>query len=219
MPNLVSANKSDSLASKHIMQRVLEHVEDVVNPDNKESIHITVLPFDSRIKVHKCKNELNVEFAPNRSYTRQFPVKVECSKADKPFKMFVNVQVTEYVEVIVAKTNIPKGITIDDDMIRVAKVEKHRVKTRSSDDMSNIIGGRALRNFSRGYQIGALDVCLVCKGDEVAIIAQSEAITIKTSGTAIESGAMGETIQVKNNSSNRIIKGVIGELREIYVKL
>jgi flagella basal body P-ring formation protein FlgA len=85
--------------------------------------------------------------------------------------------------------------------------------------MDNIIGGRALRNFSRGYQIGALDVCLVCKGDEVAIIAQSEAMTIKTSGTAIESGAMGETIQVKNNSSNRIIKGVIGELREIYVKL
>jgi flagella basal body P-ring formation protein FlgA len=42
---------------------------------------------------------------------------------------------------------------------------------------------------------------------------------IKTSGTAIESGSKGESIKVKNNSSDRIVKGVIGDLREIYVNL
>jgi flagella basal body P-ring formation protein FlgA len=76
-----------------------------------------------------------------------------------------------------------------------------------------------MRNIPRGYQIGLQDVCLVCKGDEVSIVAKSGSMMIKTSGTAIENGAKGETIKVKNDSSNRVVKGVIGDLREIYVKL
>lgn len=216
---LVSAQSHETLTHKQVMQGVIEHLELKVNPEQNDNIRITVLPIDSRIKFYKCNSDIEYKLASDRSFTRQFPVRVSCATGPKPWKSYVQVMVSEMVETLVVTQNIAKGVRIDADMLKVALIDKHKVKSRSVASAKSVLGGRTMRNLTRGYQIGVKDVCLVCKGDDVAIIAKSGAMMIKTSGTAIENGAKGETIKVKNASSNRIVKGVIGDLREIYVKL
>lgn len=218
-PFLVSAQVPEALAHKEVMQGVIKFIETKVNTEQSDNTRITVLPIDSRIKFYRCPAEINYTLASERSFTRQFPVKVSCSQGVKPWKAYVQVIVSEMIEALVVTKNIAKGVRIEADMLKVALVDKYKVKSRSISTATSVLGGRAMRNIPRGYQIGLRDVCLVCKGDEVSIIAKSGTMMIKTSGTAIENGAKGETIKVKNDSSNRVVKGVIGDLREIYVKL
>lgn len=218
-PLLVSAQTPKTLPHKEVMQGVMEFVESKLGAEKAENTRVTVLPIDSRVKFYHCPTGINYSLASERSFTRHFPVKVSCNQGNKPWKTYIQVMVTEMIEALVVTKNIAKGVRVEADMVKIALVDKYKVKSRSISTSKSILGGRAMRNIQRGYQIGLKDVCLVCKGDEVSIIAKSGGMMIKTSGTAIENGAKGETIRVKNDSSNRIIKGMIGDLREIYVKL
>jgi len=215
----VSASSNNTLAHDELLKDVISYVEQEFNPDENKNLRVIAHPLDSRIQVRECDKTLIFNVAKSRSLSRQFPVKVTCSSENKPWKVYVQVSISEMIETLVTSQSIAKGVTVDVDMVEIELVDAYRVRDRSSTDLTAIIGGRALKNIQRGYQIGQNDVCLVCKGDDVSIIAKNNNMMIKTSGTAIESGAKGESIKVKNNSSNRIVKGIIGDLREIYVNL
>jgi flagella basal body P-ring formation protein FlgA len=215
----VSASLNKTLAHGKLLKDVISYVEQEFNPDESKNLKIVAHPLDSRISIKECDKNLLFTVAKKRSFSRQFPVKATCPSENSPWKVFVQVSLSEMIEALVTSQAIAKGVTVDAGMVEIVLVDAQRIRNRSSTDLSAIIGGRALKNIQRGYQIGQGDVCLVCKGDDVSIIAKNNSMMIKTSGTAIESGAKGESIKVKNNSSNRIIKGIIGDLREIYVNL
>ncbi|MBU2917888.1 flagellar basal body P-ring formation protein FlgA [Psychrosphaera sp. F3M07] len=215
----VSASLSNTLTHDELLKDVISYVEQEFNPDESKNLRVVAHPLDSRITIRECDQDLSFYVAKSRTFTRQFPVKVKCATEKNSWKVYVQVSVAEMIETLVTNQTIAKGNTVDIDMVEVELVEARRVKDRSSNDISSIVGGRALKNIQRGYQIGQNDVCLVCKGDDVSIIAKNGGMMIKTSGTAIENGAKGESIKVKNNSSSRIVKGIVGDLREIYVNL
>lgn len=215
----VSAIGQRTLAHDTLLKEVSEYVNSQINPNNSKNITVSAVPLDSRIRIKACPDNIVVTLSEQRNFARQFPVKAECRSEGKEWKAYVQVRVQELVETLITTTNVAKGEVLSDDMLKVALVDKHRVRNKATDDMSIIAGGRAMRNIARGYQVSGSDVCLVCKGDSVSIIASLGNMSIKTSGTAMENGSYGESIRVKNNSSDRIIKGVIDDLRQILVKL
>ena len=215
----LSAKGYNSLAHDELLKQVISYVEQQFNPDKDKNLRVVAHPLDSRIIVKECKQNLSFSIANTRSFSRQFPVKVMCNNENKPWKLFVQVSTSEMTETLIINQTIAKGTIVDTDMLEMKLIEINRVRDKSSSDLSSIVGGRALRNLQRGHQVSQTDVCLVCKGDDVSIIAKNSSMMIKTSGTAIESGSKGESIKVKNNSSNRVVKGIIGDLREIYINL
>ncbi len=215
----VSAIGQRTLAHDTLLKEVSEYVSQQINPNNSENITVTALPLDSRIRIKRCPEDIAVSMSQTRSFSRQFPVKAECLSKGHEWKAYVQVKVQELIETLVTTTNIAKGEIVSSNMLKVAMVDKHRVKNKATSNSGIIEGGRAMRNIARGYQISSSDVCLVCKGDSVSIIAHMSNMQIKTSGTAMENGSFGESIRVKNNSSERVIKGVIDDLRQILVKL
>lgn len=219
LPADISAKEKNSLMHDELLKQVISYVEQEFNPDNNRNLRVVALPLDSRIIIKECEHSLLFSVANTRSFSRQFPVKVTCNNEKRPWKLFVQVSTSEMIEALIINQTIAKGMIVDKDMLEMKLVEINRVRDRSSKDLSSIVGGRALRNLQRGHQVSQTDVCLVCKGDDVSIIAKNSSMMIKTSGTAIESGSKGESIKVKNNSSNRIVKGIIGDLREIYINL
>lgn len=214
-----SAFDKISLAHQALLEEVSAHVSEQLNPDGSSNITVKALPLDTRIRIKQCPDDIEVTMSQKRSFTRQFPVKAECSTEGYEWKAYVQVRVQELIETLVTTTNIAKGEVVTDSMVKMTLVDKHRVKSKATDDVVRIAGGRAMRNIARGYQISSSDVCLVCKGDSVAIVATMSNMQIKTSGTAMENGSFGESIRVKNNNSERVVKGVIDDLRQILIKL
>lgn len=215
----VSAKTANALAQELLLKEVSEQVTDRVNPDGNPNIIVKAMPLDSRIRVTQCQTPLEISMKQRNRITRHFSVKAACTTSETPWNVYVQVRVYEYIEAVVTTTHVAKGEVITRDMVSMQMIEKSKVRNNGTDAMERLLGGRAMRNISRGYQISGADVCLVCKGDNVAIVAKLNNLSIKTSGTAMENGAFGDTIQVQNNSSERIVKGVIGDLRQIFIKL
>jgi flagellar basal body P-ring formation protein FlgA len=215
----VSANGTKSLAHDYLLQEVSSQVSEKVNPDQNPNIVVKAMPIDSRVRLTQCHSGLAVEMQNRNRITRHFSVKATCPDEERSWSVYVQVRVYEYIESVVTTTHVAKGELITKDMVTRQLIDKTKVRNKSTNNLDQLVGGRAMRNISRGYQVSGSDVCLVCKGDTVQIVAKLENLSIKTTGTAIENGSFGETIQVKNNSSERIIKGVIGDLRQIFIKL
>jgi flagella basal body P-ring formation protein FlgA len=85
--------------------------------------------------------------------------------------------------------------------------------------MQQLIGTRLKRRVSKDYPIFGSNICVVCKGDTVSIIARTEQFQIKTVGEAVEDGNLGQQIRVKNTRSNKTVDAIVTHVGEVQVKM
>jgi flagellar basal body P-ring formation protein FlgA len=60
---------------------------------------------------------------------------------------------------------------------------------------------------------------LVRRGETVTVVSRSGGIEVRAGGTALTDGARGERIRVRNDSSRRIVEGVVTAAGRIEVTL
>jgi flagella basal body P-ring formation protein FlgA len=50
---------------------------------------------------------------------------------------------------------------------------------------------------------------VVRRGEQILLVAATSAMEVRMNGTALEDASVGETIKVKNSSSQRVVEGVV----------
>ncbi len=88
---------------------------------------------------------------------------------------------------------------------------------RSGKEM---IGREAVRTIRTGNPVSTRDITvpdIVDKGDLVPMIYRTEYMELKTSGKAMESGAEGDVIRIKNVKSGKIIQAMLRDNGEAVV--
>ncbi len=116
-------------------------------------------------------------------------------------------RVEAYADVVIAKTTLHKDDLVTEDKIAVEKRRIDRMKNPvfSPDEILDMQVGRTINagNPIEHEHINSPPV--IKKDDLVKILARKGALNISASGIAREDGRQGETIQVKNVSSNKLI--------------
>lgn len=120
----------------------------------------------------------------------------------------VYAKITAYAEVVTAKTTLHKGDVVTEESV---VLEKQRIDRLQNPVMTidEILGMQVAKtiNAGNGVEHGQITSPAVIKeGDQVKIFARRGALNISTSGIARTDGRLGETIQVKNTGSNKIIR-------------
>ena len=117
-----------------------------------------------------------------------------------------------YVEVPVAARYIKFGEIIQSDDLNNLKVKLDTIKNSDINSTIEVIGMQAKRYISAGSIIRRSDVAnppVIKNADPVNIIYSSGSINLKTSGTALRAGAVGDMIKVKNGTSGIVVLGQI----------
>ena len=151
--------------------------------------------------------------------TARHVVVINCARKDHPFTVNVPVNVTVLREVTVAKDNIPRGSVISEDLIDTVFIPETANTAATITDIRSIVGAKARKDIKAGEQLKKSDFCIVAKGDPVYIEATNGALTIKTTGIAMQEGRLNENIQVKNSKSKKIIEATVtgpGQVRVIF---
>ncbi|MGL5606291.1 MAG: flagellar basal body P-ring formation chaperone FlgA, partial [Plesiomonas sp.] len=65
--------------------------------------------------------------------------------------------------------------------------------------------------------ISAAQICQVCKGDRVVLKAGKPGLAVVASGVAMGNGTIGDTIQIRNNRSQRVVSAVVTSVGEAAV--
>lgn len=166
------------------------------------------------IPIKKTKQRLNCpqgfQFSPIKRLSARPLIKASCDN-NSTGTLFIRAKVSASSPAIVAAMRIERGQNITPQAIKIDHIDALRHKNFITDttNISNLI---ATRTLSAGTVITHNFVKApptISKGDALMIEANRAGLTIRTAGTARESGQKGKFISVINSRSGKTVKAEI----------
>ena len=121
-------------------------------------------------------------------------------------------RVLEVVRVPVVTRRVARGEIVRKDDLRWTEMPRNRVRGDVITDPEGVIGKSARHSLRPGRPLRNADVqrpLLVTRGSIVTLMLETKRMTLTTRGKSMESGSLGQTIQVVNIRSKRVIEAVV----------
>jgi flagella basal body P-ring formation protein FlgA len=177
------------------------------------SISEVELSFDTKSKAllpnvrgNKIQNIQLTYFAPNYS---SFKVTITLEN-DQLYDLFG--RYSAFSEVPVTTKNLRSGWVITEADVIPVKTPFSRLKGGYVTSIGDIVGMQLKRSLSTGVLIKHQDVIkpqVISKGDNVSIVYSKSNIKLRTKGVAMQSGALGDNIKIKNESTGTVVHGTV----------
>ena len=210
----LNASSYDHAYVEQLTQSTLsEHFQAKKN----ENISIKVTPIDPRIKIKPCLIALKANI-PEKSSGRNVNVKISCDD-HTPWSIYLSAKVETTSLILVAKKTISKGSVIGKNDIDLIYLSDTKIRGAFINDKKLVLGAKAEKRIAKGKTFHTKNICLVCKGDIVTIIAQTSSLNIKTQGEALSSGNINDQIKIKNSRSNKIITATVKAINNVEINL
>ncbi len=192
-----------------------QHVLATVEQPAGGELTVNAANIDSRIKATDCPEPLDTSASTTSSTRSNINVLVECSADD--WKVYVPVRMSVSVPMLVSTRQLVRGEIISASDLTTSMIELQRFRKDGFTDHSQVVGAKLKRSVRLGDVIERNDVCVVCRNEKVTIQAVKSGMVITTQGTALQDGAAGDQVRVKNDKSQRIIEGIVTGIAEITV--
>lgn len=115
------------------------------------------------------------------------------------------------IKVATASKAMKKGYRLQPGDVRFEKVTLKKADSVFFD-LTHLVGSKLRRTVRVGDVLTAKRFYLdydVEKGQPVSLFYHSKTFSLETQGTALESGLIGDAIQVRNNDSQKLLRGVV----------
>lgn len=176
--------------------------------------------LDPRLRLPACEAPLATRFAHGRPAASANAVEVRC-EGERPWSLYVPVEIVRYAPVVIAARALPRGTTLTTEDLTVERRRVQRGRSGSVGDPATLAGQVTTRTLPAGQVVslnGVRAPRLVRRGERVMLAAENAAIRIRMGGKALEDGAAGERISVRNLSSDRVVEGVVAEAGLVVVR-
>jgi len=182
-----------------------------------ENLSISVGYPDKRLRLKKCLQPL-IHFMPDYASNQgNTTVGVRCTSPS--WQIYLPARIDQMVEMLVSNRNFRKGDVITrGDLKRVKKV-KNKTFEPLILKLNQQTSFRAAKNINSGYAITHMDVCQVCKGDQIELRVKTAALTVKMFGIAMKNGLSGDYIPARNSKSKKVVTGKVISQGIIEMKL
>ncbi len=118
----------------------------------------------------------------------------------------------EVSSIAVPIRNMRRGEVITEQDVEIRNVPVRKIDGTTLTEMSDLVGMAARQSLRTGKPIRVRDIeepKIVRKNTTVTVQLKSRGLVLTVRGTALQSGAMGDTINIRNANSNRIIQGKV----------
>ncbi|WP_323814608.1 flagellar basal body P-ring formation chaperone FlgA [Cellvibrio sp. NN19] len=212
---LLSSLSSSVLAQIYPLQQLKLDIASFLAADYKQSTHeridISVSNLDNRLRLASCSQPVEFINQDQSGFGGNISVKAQCD-GGKTWSVHVPAQVTIYREIAIAGRDIARGEIISQAHITSNTVNVSSIRQAFLPDAEAIIGKEAKRNIGKGepFRTAVLDApTAVKRGELVTLESLAGSIKVSSMGTAMADGRIGQKIRVRNNSSERVISGVV----------
>lgn len=205
-----------------ISQQVKQFVDSVSHKQRYARIEYDLMLPDTRLKLETCQAPLVIENRSPHRIIGRLTLKVACDKASKPWMVNLSVNIVAYDKIIVSSRPIPKGSKITAGMLTQVERNVTNMHQGYFKALHHVVGSvtKYAINGNRALKPGnILPPMLVNKGEKVVIHAKSSGLNIRATGIALDDGALGELVKVKNSQTTRIIEGRVSAAGQITVSL
>ena len=165
-------------------------------------ILINNLSIDEGLGRFKCEAEI-------------FADRVSFVKSSLQGKFFLT------AEVWVPGQNIAKNETINEDMLKVRKIRKSKLKPFMITEKEKLVGQEAKKSLKEDRIINDNDIgakILIKRDDIVIAVYRTDKMQITTKAVALQDGAYGERIEVQNVKSRKTLTGVVQDEATVVIE-
>lgn len=203
------------------VEEAIELYSKEIQSETYESVDIDIQPVDPRLRLARCDSPLEIQHRPrNRTYGR-LTMRVECN-GDAPWAIHVPVTIQAYANVVIADAPIAKGTQLSTNDFRLESRDVSLLYGGFFAGIERIDGYVAKRPISAGQVLNPSllePAKMINRGEKVVIVAEGPGLNIRTTGIAVNDGAFGELIRVKNTNTDKVIEGRITGPGRVQVSL
>jgi flagella basal body P-ring formation protein FlgA len=175
--------------------------------------------IDSRLKLADCAEHLTTSLQSGSASSGRATVQVECT-GERPWRIFVPVQIKVTDLVIVAGKSLASGHVLTPDDVLVEARDVTRLRSGYIGRPEDLVGKRLKRQLLPGRVITPsmlMERTMIERGQSVTISADSGGVSIETAGKALMDGALNERIQVENSGSKQVIEAIVRSPERVEV--
>ena len=173
---------------------------------------VSVGRLDSRLRLEQCSKPLETFSPPGKANSTRSTVCVRCN-GQTPWSLYVPATVSIMLPIVVAATDLSRGALLTENDLTLKEHDITTLHRGYLEEIAGAIGKKLKRNLPRGQVLAPHQIATplaVKRGNRVTIIAGTPgAFEIRTQGQALDNGAAGDRIKVRNISSKRVVEATI----------
>ncbi len=201
---------ADLETKESLQEAVNAYLKPKLDALNTSRINIEVGSIDPRLRLKKCPEPLELDQLGNKSLSGKVNIRVRCPSAS--WGIFIPVDIQIFEPVVISRVSLPRGSVISRQLLALREVESSSLNYSYFRDIDQVAGTEVVRPIQANSviftnMVQAADA--IRKGDDVIIKAQVGGLSVRIKGQALQDGALGEQIQVRNTQSRRIIRAVV----------
>lgn len=217
-PAMAQAQEFQPLASirKAAMDYALAAAKRAM-PDARLAVRAASL--DSRLRLTLCRHPLQSSAPSSGREVGNTVVSVRCA-GPRPWKLYVPVEVEARLQVLVAAQPLERGVQVKAGMLSRAERDVAQLPYGYFTNQRPVLGQVLQRNLSPGKVLtpGMLSPpLLVRRGQVVTLAAGADGFSVTTQGVALQDGARGALVRVRNSRSKRVVQGVVTGSGQVQV--
>ena len=219
----IAVNAFGAAGERHPLSAIAKAVSDFVQADrhgDRYPARIRVGKLDSRLRLRRCAQPLQVEYANGQRKIGQTYTSVSCSTPVE-WRIYVPVVVAAYGDVLVTQRPLPRGHRLSAADVRVEKRELSVFRRGFFSDIDKLSLLETKRAVGAGVALTPdklASVKLVRNGELVQLVSASSQVQVAARGKALNDGAQGNTVRVRNLSSGRVVEGRVIGLGKVSVQ-
>lgn len=166
--------------------------------------------IDPRLRLGKCQVPLELNPLGRNELRGKMNIKITCTSP--LWGIFIPVQVNSFEPVVVSLVSLPRDTVISASILGLREMETSALNYTFFRSIDQVVGTTAARSIQANSVIFTNMVKAaeaVRNGDNVIIKATAGSLTVRIKGQALQDGAIGEQIQVRNTQSRRIIRAIV----------
>ena len=180
-------------------------------------LSIDINKIDRRLVIKNCSQPL-VASLSTKTNRRKVNIKISCITAPL-WKIYLSAKVSLTIPVVIAQQALDKNTRLTKDNIIVAYIDNYEIRGTHLDKAELLYGSKTTKKVTKGYNLSRKNTCMVCKNQQVSVMAQSSGFVIKTLGTALSNGNLGDTVRVKNKKSGKIISAQVTAINKVVINI
>jgi flagellar basal body P-ring formation protein FlgA len=194
--------------------RIREAAETVVLAQSGSAQRVEAqASVDARLRMPVCSEALNARL------TGQNTVEVEC-RAAGGWHIYVPVRVQRFSTVLVLARPVAPGEPLSADAVVSQEVDVSRISGAALTAQTPLEGMTATRVLSAGTVLTTSmirRIPRVRRGEMIALVAGEGGLVVQVAGMALADAATGDTLSVRNMSSQRVVQGIVTASGQVLV--
>lgn len=195
------------------------YIQNLAGNHQDKRLEGTWQKLDTRLTLPVCPQKLDVTPLSDRT-TGRTTVKLSC--ATLSWNFLVPIVIRTFQQVVVSKAPIARNDALNPAMLALEEREIKPPLNGYFTDLGQVAGRLAKRPIPVDQILTASMLKspeIISKGQSVIIEAGSDSFAVRSAGTALTNGGLGDTIRVRNAQSGRVVEGVVVSEGKIRVAL